>query len=93
MGVDSIMLIEELEKYGVSKNYIDLLKFRDISDLNPIQSEAVEKGVFSRVHMVVSAPTASGKALMAEMALVKECLINSSRYFSRLSPKSLFDSH
>jgi helicase len=75
MGVDSIMLIEELEKYGVSKNYIDLLKSRGISELNPIQSEAVEKGVFSRVNMVVSAPTASGKTLIAEMALVKECMM------------------
>jgi helicase len=92
MGV-AIMLIEELEKYGVSKNYIDLLKSRGINDLNPIQSEAVDKGVFSRVNMVVSAPTASGKAHMAEMALVKECMIDSSRYFSGLSPKSLFDSH
>jgi helicase len=36
--------------------------------LNPVQELAVKSGLFSRKNMVVAAPTASGKTLIAEMA-------------------------
>jgi helicase len=42
--------------------------------LNPVQELAVNVGLFSRKNMVVAAPTASGKTLIAEMAALNTIL-------------------
>ncbi len=42
---------------------------RGVTDLYPIQRKAIEKGLFDGVSQVVSAPTGSGKTLVAEMAI------------------------
>ncbi|MEM1596859.1 MAG: DEAD/DEAH box helicase [Desulfurococcaceae archaeon] len=68
------MDINELTKYGLPTEYVSILKERGIQRLNPVQTEAVNKGLFENVNMLVSAPTASGKTLIAEMALVKTVL-------------------
>jgi helicase len=68
------MNVERLVDYGLPRGYVELLVERGVSSLNTIQREAIEKGLFSRVNMVISAPTASGKTLIAEMAMVKEVL-------------------
>jgi helicase len=65
------MDIDELLKHGLPADYVDILRERGIRELNPVQTEAVNKGLLREVNMVVSAPTASGKTLIAEMALVK----------------------
>lgn len=65
------MDINELLKQGLPADYVDILRERGIRELNPVQTEAVNKGLLREVNMVVSAPTASGKTLIAEMALVK----------------------
>ncbi len=41
-----------------------------IEFLMPPQAEAVRKGLFSNKNLVISAPTASGKTLIAEMAIL-----------------------
>ncbi|HDD72548.1 MAG TPA: DEAD/DEAH box helicase, partial [Candidatus Aenigmarchaeota archaeon] len=46
----------------------EILKVSGFSELNPVQKEAVEKGLFEGRNMIVAAPTASGKTLIAEMA-------------------------
>lgn len=65
------MDVNELAKHGLPTGYVDILRERGIRELNPVQKEVVNKGLFGKVNMLVSAPTASGKTLVAEMALVK----------------------
>ncbi|MEM4903734.1 MAG: DEAD/DEAH box helicase, partial [Desulfurococcaceae archaeon] len=65
------MLIDELVKWGLPLEYVNLLGERGIRELNPVQVEAVKRGLLNGVNMVISAPTASGKTLIAEMVLVK----------------------
>jgi helicase len=66
--------VEELERYGLPVEYIGLLRERGISELNPVQVEAIRRGVLTGKNMVISTPTASGKTLVAEMLLVKRAL-------------------
>ncbi|MEM1616687.1 MAG: DEAD/DEAH box helicase [Desulfurococcus sp.] len=68
--MDQAMDIDILLEHGFPQGYVELLKARGIRRLNPVQSEAVEKGLFTGGNLVVSAPTASGKTLIAELALV-----------------------
>lgn len=42
---------------------------RGIEDLYPPQAECVEKGLFDNTNLLVTIPTASGKTLIAEMAM------------------------
>ncbi|MCD6301439.1 MAG: DEAD/DEAH box helicase, partial [Staphylothermus sp.] len=66
------MKTERLTEYGLPKEYIEILIQNGIDKLNPVQKHAVEKGLFDNKNLVVVAPTASGKTLIGEMALVKK---------------------
>lgn len=44
---------------------------RDIKELYPPQAEAVERGLLDGSNMVLSIPTAAGKTLLAELAMLK----------------------
>jgi len=66
--------VKELVKYGLPQAYVELLGKRGICELNPVQVEAIKRGVLSGRNMVISTPTASGKTLVAEMLLVKRAL-------------------
>ncbi|MEM4482246.1 MAG: DEAD/DEAH box helicase, partial [Desulfurococcaceae archaeon] len=65
------MNVSELVERGLPKAYVEILQERGVEELNPIQVRAVELGLLGDANMVVSSPTASGKTLVAEMALVK----------------------
>lgn len=65
--------VEILSKYGLPSSYINLLKERGIVYLNPLQVKAIESGVLDEKNALIVAPTASGKTLIGEMALVKNC--------------------
>ena len=67
------MRVEELERY-ISKYGVGVLKKRGINELFPPQEEAVKRGLFERRNMVVAVPTASGKTLIAELAMVWEVI-------------------
>jgi helicase len=45
-----------------------VLEKSGFKDLNPVQKEALKKGLLDKGSMVIAAPTASGKTLIAEMA-------------------------
>ncbi|MEI7434265.1 MAG: ATP-dependent DNA helicase [Methanomicrobiales archaeon] len=60
------MKIEELPISGHLKAYY---KKAGISDLYPPQEECIRKGMFDRKNLLVAIPTASGKTLVAEMAM------------------------
>ncbi len=67
------MDVEELEDQ-LSKYVVGVLKKRGIKRLFPPQVEAIRRGLFGRRNMVIAIPTASGKTLIAELAMVKEVL-------------------
>ncbi len=66
------MKVEKLVEYGLPREYVETLLQNGIDKLNPVQKQAVEKGLFTDKNLVVVAPTASGKTLVGEMALVKK---------------------
>ena len=48
-----------------------VLERNGFSDLNPVQRAAIEAGLLEGKNVVVSSPTASGKTLVGEMAMVR----------------------
>ncbi|RKY35686.1 MAG: extensin [Candidatus Omnitrophota bacterium] len=52
----------------------NILQKNGVSDLYPPQAEAVEKGLLSDKNIILSIPTASGKTLIAEMAMLENLL-------------------
>jgi len=64
--------VEKLVEYGLPREYVETLLRNGIDKLNPVQKQAIEKGLFTDKNLVVVAPTASGKTLVGEMALVKK---------------------
>lgn len=63
-----------LEKLPLPEKLIALLKSDGIEKLNPPQAAAMKKGLLSGRNMVVASPTASGKTLIAEIAILKNFL-------------------
>ncbi len=63
-----------LEKLPLPEKLIAILKSEGIKQLNPPQIDAVKKGLFERKNLVIASPTASGKTLIAEMAILKNYL-------------------
>jgi helicase len=58
------------ELSGVPEAYVADLRERGIEALYPPQAEAVERGVLDGESLVASVPTASGKTLIAELAML-----------------------
>ena len=64
--------IEILKNYGIPENIIFEFKKRGIEYLYDYQFEAIEKGLLNlKESFVISAPTASGKTLLAELLIIK----------------------
>jgi helicase len=53
---------------------IELYEERGYKELYPPQAEAVERGLLDGKNMLLSMPTASGKTLLAELAMLKAAL-------------------
>jgi len=67
------MLIGTITDFGARPEIAQILGKAGLRELYPPQARAVEGGLFSsRESMVVAAPTASGKTLIAEMAALGE---------------------
>ena len=60
-----------LEKLPLPDKLLALLKSEGIVHLNPPQIDAVKKGLLDGKNLVIAAPTASGKTLIAEIAILK----------------------
>lgn len=52
----------------------EVLKLSGFKKLNPIQEAAVKNGLLGKENMIIAAPTASGKTLIAEIAMLKTIL-------------------
>jgi len=72
------MDIDSLRRYGGSDALLDALKSFGLKELYPPQAEALKKGLLrERGSFVIASPTASGKTLIAEMAIAET-------FFSRM---------
>lgn len=66
------MVIKDLGKYGGSLRLINILSSSGVEELYPPQVMAIKAGLLkTRKSFVISAPTASGKTLIAEMAALQ----------------------
>lgn len=65
------MRVDELK---LPNEVIEALRRRGITTLTPPQAEAIKKGLFEGRSLVVVAPTASGKTLVGELALINTWL-------------------
>jgi len=65
------MKVSELK---IPKSAIDFLKSEGYSDLYPPQVEAINVGLLDGKSIIVSAPTASGKSLIATLAMINYLL-------------------
>jgi helicase len=65
--------VEDLE---IPDNIREVIIKKGYKSLTPPQAEAIKKGLLSGKSMVVSAPTASGKTFIAELAMINAYLNN-----------------
>ena len=66
------MKIEKI-KDNIPEKLYDILS-KDIKELRPAQSKAIDAGLFEDKNLLICTPTASGKTLIAELAGVKNIL-------------------
>ncbi len=67
------MRVEELEKFGVPKEFVEKFKTEEkISDLYPPQADIIRKNLLKEKSLVVSMPTAGGKTLIAALAMLNK---------------------
>ena len=59
----------KLEELGLPEKLVSACLKRGISELYPPQADCVEKGLLEGKNLLISIPTASGKTLVAEMAM------------------------
>lgn len=65
------MKIEELKKIGIDGEFIERFKKENIKNLFEPQEIALKKGLFKDENLVLSCPTASGKTLIATLAIIR----------------------
>ncbi|MDY6766538.1 MAG: DEAD/DEAH box helicase, partial [Candidatus Nanohaloarchaea archaeon] len=65
------MEVAALSDRGVPQFAVDRIRDKGIEELNPPQVDAIEQGLLDGDSLVVSSPTASGKTLIATMAISK----------------------
>lgn len=51
-------------------NEEEFLKLSGLTAFNPVQKESIKAGVLKGENLIVSAPTASGKTIIAELAML-----------------------
>jgi helicase len=65
--------IEDLISW-LPQQAVELCRKRGIEELYPPQAEAIERGLLEGRNMLLAMPTASGKTLLAELAMLKAAL-------------------
>ena len=64
-----------------SKLHPDLYKKIDFEHLRPAQSKAIDAGLLDRKNLLICTPTASGKTLIAEIAMLQNIYNNCCQKF------------
>ncbi|MEI8012883.1 MAG: DEAD/DEAH box helicase, partial [Candidatus Omnitrophota bacterium] len=68
----SLMNFEELlVQYNFPPAYRQVLLAGGITMLHPPQADAIHAGVLNGTNVILAVPTASGKTLVAELAILK----------------------
>ncbi len=80
--------IEEL-KAKVHPEFYETLKQENIKELRPCQEKAIEAGLFEDNNLLVCTPTASGKTLVAELAMINRILYTGKKAVYILPLKAL----
>src|SRR3990167_5961797 len=68
-----------LEEYSFPEKIIEKFNQSGIVDLFPPQEEAIKHGVLKGKNLFMSVPTAAGKTLIAELAMLKATLQSAGR--------------
>ncbi|QKQ99109.1 DEAD/DEAH box helicase [Metallosphaera tengchongensis] len=68
------MKVVDLNDLPVKEEIKVILKRRGIVSLNPVQSEAVEKGLLEGKRLLLTSPTGSGKTLIAELGMLSHLM-------------------
>ncbi|ARM74888.1 ATP-dependent DNA helicase Hel308 [Acidianus manzaensis] len=63
-----------LEQLNIDEKILKILKDRGIEKLNPVQTEAINKGLLKDERLLVTSPTGSGKTLIAELGIISHLL-------------------
>lgn len=80
--------IENLKK-EIPVSLYQALEDRGVKKLHSFQIEAIQKGILDGKNIVVSAPTASGKTLLAELASLKNILLGKGKALYLVPLKAL----
>ena len=67
------MLLKDIRR-EIPEELFAVLEKEGIKKLTPCQEKSIEAGLFKRKNLLVCTPTASGKTLVAELAMLKEIL-------------------
>ena len=74
------MEIRELcKKFNITSEVADILAKKGYTKLHPPQETALKSGILEGKNFVLAMPTASGKTLIAELAMIKSILSNKGR--------------
>ncbi len=63
-------------KEKLNPDVFEILRSRGISELRPAQEKSINNGLFEGKNLLVCTPTASGKTLVGEMALLNQIIKN-----------------
>ena len=75
----------KIEKLDLPKPVKDFFKAEGYSELYPPQVDSIKAGLLDQKNLLISAPTASGKTLIATLAMINH-LINNNGKVVYLSP-------
>ncbi|MFH1431735.1 MAG: DEAD/DEAH box helicase [archaeon] len=68
------MDVSRIVEFGISEKVVPVFLAEGITRLNPPQTMALNQGLLTSKNMVVACPTASGKTIIAELAIVNTVL-------------------
>ncbi len=72
----------KIEDLPLPREYISLLQSKGYSKLYPPQEEAIDKGLLSDRNLLFAIPTASGKTLIAILAILKSIRRRAKRQYT-----------
>jgi helicase len=72
------MEFESVDTLPVDKRIKEILIARGIKYLNPVQTEAIRKGLLDGKNLLLASPTGSGKTLIAELGIINYLISNPS---------------
>lgn len=79
----------EILNQKISPNLFEILKSQGITNLRPAQLKAINAGLLEGTNLLICTPTASGKTLIAELAMLEKILKSNQKAVYVLPLKAL----